>query len=192
MNIEHKLLTTNPFSRPGDKQFDVRVVVLHWTENKLQKANGVWSYFENRKYGKTGYGSTHYVVGLDGEVIRMIPEDEVAYSLGNNKHVSPFTGGYYTGYAVKKFGKDILSRTILPNYYQISIELCHTDWDGTFTDSTLESAIILCADILGRQSLTALDLTTHHNIVGYKDCPRLWVKHPELFQEFVESVREKL
>jgi len=32
-------------------------------------------------------------------------------------------------------------------------------------------------------------VTTHHNIVGYKDCPRLFVRHPEEFQLFIERVR---
>lgn len=186
---EQKFLTKNKYSRPGTKQGEVKVVVLHWVENKLQPAAGVWQYFENRKYGTTGYGSTHYVIGINGEVIQMIPEREVAYSIGNGQHLSKFTGHYYTGYATAVFGQEIITNLGTPNNHQISIELCHIDWDGTFTDATLESAAELVAGILDRHYLSALKITTHHNIVGYKDCPKLWVDHPELFQEFVETVQ---
>jgi len=174
MIIEEQLLTPNQWSRPGIPIRKVKAVVIHWVENKLQPASGVWRYFEDRKKGKTAYGSTHYIVGLDGEIIQAIPEKEVSYNCGHET---------YTGYKRHVFGE------LNPNYNTIAMELCHVDWDGTFSQETISSAAALTADILHRHSLTPLDVTTHHNIVGYKDCPRLFVRHPEEFQLFIERVR---
>lgn len=176
MNIEERFLTPNQWSRPGAPIDRIRAVVIHWVENKLQPAEGVWRYFDDRKRGETAYGSTHYIVGLKGEIIQGIPEREVSYNCGHET---------YTAYKNMKFGSGN------PNYYTIAMELCHIDWDGTFAEETLRSAAELTADILHRHGLSPLDITTHHNIVGYKDCPRLFVRQPEEFQRFIEMVRAR-
>ena len=72
------------------------------------------------------------------------------------------------------------------------MELCPIDNAGNFTDATINSAIELCADILTRYGLDAADLTTHHDVVGWKDCPKLWTDKPALFEAFKWSVAEKL
>ena len=71
------------------------------------------------------------------------------------------------------------------------MELCPIDAAGNFSDATIGAAIELCADILTRYNLPVTALTTHHNVVGWKDCPKLWTEKPALFDAFCYSVAEK-
>ena len=49
----------------------------------------------------------------------------------------------------------------------------------------------IAEDILKRYNLPITALTTHHNVVGWKDCPKLWTEKPALFEAFCYSVAEK-
>lgn len=173
-----KLLTYNKYSRPGKKLKEVRAIVLHWVANPRTSAEANINYFENRKYGKSGYGSAHYFVDMNGEVFRCIPDDEVSYNCGSKT---------YTRYKTSKFGNNN------PNNYTIAIELCHLDWEGSFTDETFDSAVDLCTKLCEKYKLNPLlDITTHQAIVGWKDCPRWFVNHPEDFQGFKEKVYKEM
>lgn len=190
MEIKKDFLTINEFSRPGKKLKEVLAVVMHWTANPGAAAKENRDYFEAKKAGMGGYGSAHYIVGIKGEIIHCIPEDEVAYHCGTSR-TDPASGRIYTDYARQKFGKYALE-TSSPNLCTIGIELCPVDLYGNFTASTVESAAELCAGICKRHGLAAQDITTHHNIVGWKDCPRLWTNRPGLLEEFKESVQKKI
>ena len=85
MNIEEKLLTINPMSRPGIKLNAVNKIVLHYVNNPGSTAIANRNYFESLKDQKIISASAHYIIGMSGEVIRMIPEDEVAYHSGNKE-----------------------------------------------------------------------------------------------------------
>lgn len=188
MTVTRYYLTSNKYSRPMKKLSGVLAVVLHWTGNPGLSAMGNRHFFDNRKHGIAGYGSAHYIVGTEGEIIQCMPEDEVAYHCGSDRK-DEASGKIYTDYARGKFGNfaalpDILS----PNLCTIGVELCPIDASGNFTQRTTRAAVELCADILRRHGLDAQDLTTHHEVVGWKDCPRLWTEHPELFEKFKKEV----
>jgi len=61
---------------------------------------------------------------------------------------------------------------------------------GDFSEATLQAAAELVADILRRNQKTVDIVTTHHEIVGWKDCPRLWTNKPALFEEFKNRIRK--
>ncbi len=188
MNIEKDFLTVNEYSRPGKKLKCVKAVVMHWTANPNASAKANRDFFESKKTGMSGHGSAHYIVGTDGEIIQCIPEDEIAYHCGSSQK-DPESGRIYTDEARERFGQyAILCSTLSPNLCTIGIELCPTDASGHFSDATITSAMKLCADILLRYGLTEKDITTHHDVVGWKDCPRLWTEHPVLFKAFCDSV----
>jgi N-acetylmuramoyl-L-alanine amidase len=63
---------------------------------------------------------------------------------------------------------------------------------GDFSEATLASAAELVADILSRNNLTVDAVVTHHEMVGWKDCPRLWTNNPALFEEFKGRVSQYL
>lgn len=172
MKIADDLLTVNPYSRPGKKLIEVASVVLHWVANPGTSPKANRDYFESRKNGKLGYGSAHYIIGIDGSILRCIPDNEMAYHVGAKT---------YTKFATEHFGP-------YPNNCTIGIELCHPEWDGVFTDETLESAHELCASLLREHELTTTDIVRHFDITG-KDCPKYFVAHPEELAEFRTVVR---
>jgi N-acetylmuramoyl-L-alanine amidase len=176
------MLTINQYSRPGYKLHAVRAIILHWVANPMTSAQANRNFFESRKDGKSGYGSAHYIVGLKGEVIQCIPDDEVAYHVGSSQK-DPISGKIYTDWSRKTCGKT------LPNFCTIGIELCHLDWEGHFAEDTLKAAAKLCADLLKKFNLNTDQIGTHNMIVGWKDCPRLWTRNPDLFESFNELVK---
>ena len=174
--ITEKLLTPNKYSRPQDKLKGVRGIVIHWCANPQASAEANRNFFENRKLGKTGYGSAHYIIDLDGDVIRCIPENEVAYHVGS-----------------KTYTKEALSKlSTYPNNCTIGIECCHVDWNGKMTDATYNTLVELAADLLKKYKLTADDLWLHKEVVGWKDCHKWFVDHPDEWKKFKELVRGKL
>ena len=190
MQIIHDFLTVNEYSRPGKKLREVLAVVMHWTANPQANAKENRDYFETKKTGTGGYASAHYIIDQNGLIIAAIPENEIAYHTGSSAK-DPASGKVYTDEARARFGK-YASENNSPNNCTIGIELCPTDAAGNFTDATINTAIELCADICKRYGLTAAAITTHHNIVGWKDCPRLWTNKPQLLDAFRVSVADKI
>lgn len=192
MKVVEDFLTPNAFSRPKKPIRELLGVVIHWTANPNANAKQNRDFFDSRKTGLGGYGSAHYIIGQGGEIIQCIPEAEVAWHCGSAK-ADPESGKIYTNYAREKFNVYAkCPEKTSPNFCTLGIELCPTDLDGNFSKETIYSAIELCANILLRTRLKTQDITTHHDIVGWKDCPRLWTRHPELLDEFRLSVEEQL
>ena len=172
MKIEQRLLTPNEWSRPQLKIRELKAIVIHWTANPNANAKQNWLFFEEKKTGMGGYGSAHYIIGQDGEIIQAIPNNEIAYHCGTDKE-DPESGQIYTTYARKKFGHYAVHfQTTSPNFCTIGVELCPTDNDGHFTERTINAAVELCAYLCNKHGLTADDITTHHEKVGRKDGPR--------------------
>ena len=189
MRLEEKLITPNEYSRPGTKRHETLALVMHWTANPHADALANVRYFENRKTGMAGYGSAHYVISQDGLILRCIPECEVAYHCGSSQK-DPASLKVYTDLARRLFG-DYCYKSTSPNLCTIGVELCPVDSAGRFADATLEAAVDLAADIMVRYGLDSERLVTHQQVVGWKDCPRWWVKHPEAFEAFKLQVASK-
>lgn len=192
MRITQELLTPNEYSRPRKPLQKLLGIVVHWTANPCADAEQTRLYFEAKKTGMGGYASAHYIIGQKGEIIQIIPANEVAYHCGTDRK-DPASGKIYTDYARKKFGHYAVHwQATSPNFCTIGIELCPTDDDGHFTERTINAAVELCAYLCNKHHLTADDITTHHEIVGWKDCPRLWTDQPELLDAFRASVADAL
>lgn len=192
MRITQELLTPNEYSRPRKPLQKLLGIVVHWTANPCADAEQTRLYFEAKKTGMGGYASAHYIIGQKGEIIQIIPANEVAYHCGTDRK-DPASGKIYTDYARKKFGHYAVHwQATSPNFCTIGIELCPTDDDGHFTERTINAAVELCAYLCNKHHLTADDITTHHEIVGWKDCPRLWTNQPELLDAFRASVADAL
>ena len=168
MQIIKKYLTINPYSRPGNKLKGVKGIVIHWVGNATSTAEANRNYFEGLKSGqkmsngKYRHASSHYIVGLEGEVIACVPEEEIAYhaSKANEDH--------------------------------IGIEVCHTDWNGKFSTVTYQALITLIIDICNRYNLNPLrDVIRHYDVTG-KDCPRYYVKNIESWEQLKQDANKKL
>lgn len=134
MVIEKKLLTPNQYSRPTTKRSQTTKIAVHYVGNPNTSAIANRNYFEGLKDTHSAYVSAHYVVGLEGEVIQCIPDDEI---------------GYTTNQA---------------NAYSIGIETCHSKSDGVFNDKTYISLCELCAVLLKKYDLTVNDLIRHYDV----------------------------
>lgn len=156
MKITDALLTPNKYSRPQMPLKSVKKVVLHYVGNPKSSAMANRNYFENQKSGGR-YVSSHYIVGLEGEILRCVPENEVAYCSNQ------------------------------ANTYSISIECCHPDATGKFTDATTDSAAELCAYLLKKYGLSVDDLIRHYDVTG-KQCP-LWFVPTKYQSEAVANAR---
>lgn len=156
MTITDALLTPNKYSRPQIPLKSVKKVVLHYVGNPKSSAMANRKYFENQKSGGR-YVSSHYIIGLEGEILRCVPENEVAYCSNS------------------------------ANSYSISIECCHPDATGKFTDATTDSAAELCAYLLKKYGLSVNDLIRHYDVTG-KQCP-LWFVPTKYQSEAVANAR---
>ena len=174
MKVVQKLLTKNKWSRPERKEDmkPIKAIVLHWLAMPRGTPNGVYKYFEARKNGKSGYGSAHYCMGMDGNAKQFIPDDEMAYHVGSKTYT--------------EFG---LSLSSYPNNCTIGIEMSHLNWEGEFTDETWESTKKLVVLLLIQHNLTEKDITTHMKIVGWKDCPRWFKIFPKELTRFKKEVK---
>ena len=161
--ITKKYLTVNEKSRPGYKLDELKAVVIHYVANPGTSALQNWKYFENKNYV-----SAHFIIDLDGSIIQCMPLDEVAWAIGTTEG----------------------------NYSTISIECCHPDSTGKFTDATYESLVKLVSWLCNEYGLTADNVKRHYDyprknnsgVVWHKECPVYFVKHPEEWDEFLDSL----
>lgn len=138
LKITDSYLPVGCNGRPGTRITPTKIAV-HYVGNAGSSAAG------NRNYFASGvYASSHYIVGLNGEILRLIPENEMSYA------------------------------TNQANSYTISIENCHPDSTGKFNDKTLNSLVQLCADICKRHNFNPLTDIIRHYDVTKKCCPRWW------------------
>ena len=163
MNIEERLLTISPYCRSGEKQGTIKKIVIHWVGNAGSSAIGNRNYFNSLATSHKTSASSHYIIGLNGEIIRCIPEDEVAFHSGS--------------YSM--------------NRKSIGIETCHPDWEGKFAENTYNSLVELCADICRREGLTINDIIRHYDVTG-KECPRYYVRNESEWIKFKNDVANKL
>lgn len=155
-----ELLSINEFSRPGIERNEVNKIVVHYTANPGSTAEQNRNYFEGLKDSHLTSASSHFIVGLTGEVIQCIPTAEVAYGVG---------------------GED--------NFNTISIEVCHNDEDGRFNQETYDSLIEVCAWLCGKFDLNADDVIRHYDITG-KNCPKYYVEHEDEWKGFINDIKD--
>lgn len=159
--IDVQLLTENEFSRPGIASDEIQYVVIHYTANPGSTAQANRDYFENLKNTGSTHVSSHFVVGLDGEIIQCVPTAELAYASNNYNSIS------------------------------VSIECCHPDETGKYTDATYESVVQLTAWLCSRFGLPVDNVIRHYDITG-KDCPRYFVQDAEAWESFKQDVQTHL
>lgn len=99
MKITQRLLTPNEYSRPQKPIKELLGIVIHWTANPYANAEQTRFFFEAKKTGMGGYGSAHYIIGQNGEIIQCIPTNEIAYHCGTNQK-DPKSNQFKTMYRI--------------------------------------------------------------------------------------------
>ena len=155
--ISEQLLTINDWSRPGKKIKSLDYIVIHYLGNPGTTAQQNHDYFESLKDLQDTSMSANYVVGLEGEIIHCVPDDEVAYASNQ------------------------------ANRYSISIENCHPDETGRFTDETYKSLVKLTAYLSDLYQIDEDHIIRHYDVTG-KDCPKWFVEHPDDWEKFKDDV----
>lgn len=161
MQIQQKILTINPYSRPCTKIGPIKNIVVHWVGNANSTAIANRNYFESLKDKKI-YASSHYIIGLQGEIIQCVPESEIAY------HAKE------------------------ANSSSIGIEVCHPDWQGKFAETTYNSLIELCMDICKRYNLNPTTSIIRHYDVTKKDCPHYYVQNTKAWLQLKDDVKNAM
>lgn len=183
MRIYKKNLDINPYSRCGVKLLTPpRIGAVHWVAKPGQRALDVIRFWQDRQLGFTDYGGGHYIVDLDGTIYNTIPPDEKAYHVGSKQG--------YTSFIIKKLGP---FGPLWPNDMSMGIEMCHIDWEGRYSDKTFDSAVELFAYYCNVYEWDPYgDVITHKYVVGWKDCPLWFTKHPEDFDGFRTKIKNRM
>ncbi|MCI8514992.1 MAG: N-acetylmuramoyl-L-alanine amidase [Lachnospiraceae bacterium] len=155
--ITKAYIPVNEFSRPGDKLDAVNGVVVHYIGNPGTNGWQNHDYYENLAVSGEASVSSNFIIGLDGTVILCVPLDEVAYASNNR------------------------------NSDTISIECCHPDAEGVFTDATYQSLVRLCAWLKELYGLDTEDIIRHYDVTG-KICPKYYVENEEAWERLLRDI----
>jgi len=102
--------------------------------------------------------NSHFLVGLEGEILQCLPLEE---------------------------------RSSASNYRNgdtISIEVCHPDESGVFTQESYDSLVTLTAWVCSVSELTEEDLLRHFDVTG-KLCPLYFSENEEAWESFRGDVK---
>ena len=153
-----QLLTVNEYSRPGTAIDKITGIVVHYTANPGTTAQQNRNYFEGLKDTHTTEVSSNFVIGIEGEIVQCVPTWEVAYA-SNSRNIDT-----------------------------VSIECCHPDESGVFTDETYRSMVQLCAWLCMKFDLNEKDVIRHYDVTG-KNCPKYFVEDEKAWKKFRKDIK---
>lgn len=159
--VEKELLVVNPYSRPGDELKKVKGIVVHYTANPGTTAIQNRNYFNGLAETKTTSVSSHFIIGIDGEIVQCVPLNEIAYASNNR------------------------------NSDTISIECCHVDETGEFTEETYQSLVRLTAWLSDELHIKTKEIIRHYDVTG-KICPKYFVDHEDAWEQFKKDVKDRM
>ena len=137
MTITDKLIPVNKYNRPGTKCIPQKICV-HYTGNagsgaayQMNVSKGVFA-----SQGQRVWTSSQYLVGLNGEIIHCVPDDEMAYAATNN------------------------------NRGVIHIEVCHPNTTGKFNAVTIAALGELVRMLMDKYKITSDKVVRHYDLTG--------------------------
>ncbi len=161
--VDVQLIHKHTTARTGKYLTDIKDIVIHYVGNPDTSAQNNRDYFD--KADTTV--SSHFVVGLNGEVIQCVPIYEKS-AASNNRN------------------KDT-----------ISVEVCHPDSSGKYAEPTYDSLINLIAFLCNNFSLDENDVIRHYDITGkicpkyYVENEDAWETLKEDVKEKLDEYEEK-
>ena len=161
--VVQDLLPVNEWSRPGTALEKIDAVVIHYVGNPDTTAQANRNYFASLSSGEEGiYASSHFIVGLEGEVIQCIPLTEIAYASN------------------------------IRNEDTVAIEVCHPDETGAFSPAAYQQVVELTAWLCRTFDLDPDTDVIRHYDVTEKLCPLYYVEHPDAWDAFRADVAAEM
>ena len=157
--VVQDFLPVNEYSRPGIALETVNGVVVHYVANPGSTGWDNRHYFEGLAESHETKAGAHFIIGLDGTIIQCVPLNELTYC-SNSRNVDT-----------------------------ISIECCHPEEDGKFTEETYQSLVKLCKWLMERYDLDTDEVIRHYDVTG-KLCPLYFVEHEDAWESFKEDLAE--
>lgn len=152
--IDTQIVPINGVGRRGEALEGVNDIVIHYVGNPGTTAQ------QNRNYYAKASTevSSHFLVGLDGEIILCVPLSEKS------------------------------SATNWRNKDTISIETCHPDETGQYTDATYASMVKLTAWLCSKYGLDSTHVIRHGDVTG-KICPKYFMEDEAAWEKFKSDVQ---
>ena len=165
--LDVQLLTVNDYSRPAIPLEQINGIAVHYTANPGATAQQNRDYFENLKDSQQTQVSSHFIIGLEGEIIQCIPSSEMSYAT-NERNVDT-----------------------------LSIECCHPDETGKLKKATYNSLVDLTAWLCSRFILSTDDIIRHYDVTGkncpkyFVENPEKWEQFKEDVHKKMENLKEE-
>lgn len=151
------LIPVNGSGRRGEPLEDLTAIVIHYVGNPGTTARQNHNYFSQPDTTV----SSHFLVGLDGEILQCLPLSEKS------------------------------SATNHRNRDTISIEVCHPDETGVFTNESYNALVKLTAWLCGSFDFGADQIIRHYDVTG-KICPKHFVEDESAWLQFLKDVEAAL
>ena len=140
MTITDSLIPRNKYNRPGTKSTPKRICV-HYTGDCGATAAQLAKYWQNVAAGvfkdkPWSWTSAQYIVGLNGEVVRCIPDSEIAYAAANQ------------------------------NADTIHIEVCYKRQSGEFEEKSIAALGELVRSLMKKYAIPAGKVVRHYDLTG--------------------------
>ncbi len=155
--IDKQIIRMHNTARTGTGLDGVKNIVIHYVGNPGTTAQNNRDYFDK----PSTEVSSHFLVGLDGEVIQCVPlwEKSAASNWRNSDTVS--------------------------------VEVCHPDESGKFSDVTYKSVVKLTAWLLKETGLDENAVIRHYDITE-KLCPLYYVKNEGAWKQLKKDIGNAL
>ena len=151
--VQVDLIDVDGAARRGTDLEGIKDIVIHYVGNPGTTAKQNRDFFNNPGVNV----SSHFVVGLEGEIIQVIPLNEKS------------------------------SASNWRNNDTISIEVCHPDASGKFSETTYQSLVKLTAWLADISDLEEDNIIRHYDITE-KLCPIYYVENEDAWIQFKNDV----
>lgn len=140
MTITDSLIPKNKYNRPGTKSTPKRICV-HYTGDCGATAAQLAKYWQNVAAGvfkdkPWSWTSAQYIVGLNGGVVRCIPDNEIAYAAADQ------------------------------NADTIHIEVCYRQKSGVFEEKSIAALGELVRSLMKKYAIPAGKVVRHYDLTG--------------------------
>ena len=140
MKITERIIPKNKYNRPGTRSEPGRICV-HYTGQAGTDADKLALFYKNVAAGMfpdkpNSWTSTQYIIGMNGKIIRIIPDNEIAYAAS---------------------GK---------NNGTLHIEVCYSKAGGEFEEASIEALRELVQYLMKKYGIPAEKVLRHYDLTG--------------------------